>query len=134
MATKKIGGGEASHLMTVVSADLQSEERPSEPRTEVPPATLLEQKFRRLVKQWREETLFISSSTEKMLHPSYQRIIGMGPAVIPLILREMQERGGHWFWALRAITEEDPVDPHDGGHIKKMTEAWLQWGKQNHLL
>ncbi len=100
----------------------------------LPPATLLEQKFRRLVKQWREETLFISSSTERVLHPSYQKIIGMGPAVVPLVLREMQDRGGHWFWALRAITEEDPVDAQDAGHVKKMTEAWLQWGKKNRFL
>lgn len=96
--------------------------------------TLLEHKFRRLVEQWRGETLFISSSTEKMMHPSYQRIIGMGPAVVPLLLRELQERGGHWFWALRAITEEDPVNPEDVGRVRKMTEAWLQWGKQHNLL
>jgi hypothetical protein len=109
--------------------------RPKQPLlTEESSVPLLEQKFRRLVKQWREETLFISSSTEKMMHPSYQRIIGMGPAAVPLVLQEMQERGGHWFWALRAITEEDPVNPQDVGHVKRMTEAWLQWGKQHDLL
>jgi hypothetical protein len=65
------------------------------------------------------------------MHPAYQRIIGMGPVVLPLILREMQERGGHWFWALRAISEEDPVDAQDAGAIKKMTEAWLQFYSAN---
>ena len=109
--------------------------RPKQPLlTEESSVPLLEQKFQRLVKQWREETLFTSSSTEKVMHPSYQRIIGMGPAAISLVLREMQERGGHWFWALRAITEEDPVNPQDVGHVRKMTEAWLQWGKQHNLL
>ena len=98
------------------------------------PGELVRSKFRRLVEQWRGETLFISSSTEKMTHPAYQRIIGMGPAVVPLLLRELQEQGGHWFWALRAITEEDPVNPVDVGRMRKMTEAWLQWGKQHNLL
>lgn len=95
---------------------------------------LLERKFRRLVEHWRDETLFISSSTEKMMHPSYQKIIGMGSAAVSLLLRELRERGGHWFWALRAITEEDPVSPEDVGRVRKMTEAWIQWGKQHNLL
>ena len=33
----------------------------------------------------------------------------MGPAVISLVLRELQERCDHWFAALRALTGENPV-------------------------
>jgi hypothetical protein len=38
----------------------------------------VERKFRRLVEQWRNEPLFTSSSSEKVMHPAYQRIIDTG--------------------------------------------------------
>lgn len=62
------------------------------------------------------------------MHPAYQQIIGMGRTAIPYILEELAERGGHWFWALRAITGENPVDGSDQGDVEKMKLAWLQWG------
>jgi uncharacterized protein YcaQ len=94
----------------------------------------LEAKFRMLADQWRKETMFVSSTTQKLFHPTYLKIIGMGWSAVPLILRELEQHGGHWFLALRSITDEDPVKPEDAGQIKKMAEAWLEWGKQNHYL
>lgn len=94
----------------------------------------VEQKFRRLADQWRNETMFSSSSTDRLSHDAYLKIIGMGHPVVPLMLRELEQRGGHWFLALHVITEADPVRPEDIGNIKKMKEAWLQWGRQNHYL
>lgn len=76
----------------------------------------------------------LSSSTEKAVHPAYQRIIGLGPAVVPLVLRELEQHGGHWFWALRALTGENPVRPEDAGQVRKMTESWLEWGRQRGLV
>ena|SRR5215813_1104719 len=90
--------------------------------------------FQSLAKQWREETMFLSSLTQKVLHPAYQQIIGLGPDALPLILRELKENGGHWFWALGAITRENPVAAEDAGRVKKMKEAWLDWGKQHGLI
>jgi hypothetical protein len=54
----------------------------------------------------------------------------MGPDAIPLILRELQRRPEHWFWALNAITREDPIDPEYAGNVRKMTQAWLEWGRE----
>jgi hypothetical protein len=84
--------------------------------------------------KWKAETQFTSSMTEIILHPSYQRIIGLGSDVIPFVLQELAENGGHWFWALQAITGENPVAAEDRGRTRLMTEAWLMWGKQNRLL
>jgi hypothetical protein len=54
----------------------------------------------------------------------------MGPAAIPFILKDLQDNGpNHWFWALHAITEENPVPKDHPGDIVAMTEAWLQWGR-----
>ena len=54
-----------------------------------------------------------------------------GPAVLPLLLRELQERPDHWFWALRAITGEDPVATEDRGKLDAMTAAWLRWAEKH---
>lgn len=62
------------------------------------------------------------------MHPAYQRIIGLGAPAIPLILKELQERGGQWYWALRAITNESPVADEEAGNIPSMKAAWLRWG------
>jgi hypothetical protein len=95
---------------------------------------MLEQVFIRLAEQWRRETLAMSSLTDMVLHPAYYQIIGMGPVALPWILRELQQSGGHWFLALRAITRENPVAPQDRGKVNKMAAAWLKWGEEHGLL
>lgn len=90
----------------------------------------IEQKFLQLAAQWQKETSVMSSISMKSMHPSYQRIIGMGHNVVPLILRELKRKPGHWFWALTAITGEDPISPDDAGDIEKMTKTWLEFGKR----
>ncbi len=91
----------------------------------------LTRKFHALVASWNKETAFLSSVTEMAIHPAYQQIIGMGKDAIPLILKELEKNPNHWFWALKAIAGEDPVNPEDRGKIAKMAEAWLKWGKEN---
>ena len=76
----------------------------------------------------------MSSITKLVMHPCYQRIIGMGPAVLPLLLRELQKEPDYWFWALRAITGENPVGPKDTGDIEKMAESWIRWGRDRGLM
>lgn len=90
----------------------------------------LQQKFQRLESAFRAGTAYVSSSNDLIAHPAFQEIVCMGPAVIPLLLRELEKRGGHWHRALRIITDADPVPPSDRGNIEKAAEAWLQWGRQ----
>ena len=94
----------------------------------------LEARFERLANQWDDETAFLSSATSLVLNSAYQQIIGMGPAVLPLILRHLDFRGGHWFWALKHISGEDPIALKDAGDYEKMREAWLKWGREHHYL
>jgi hypothetical protein len=93
-------------------------------------ATNIEQTFQRLAREWREETAHLSSMTKMVMHPKYQRIIGMGPAVLPLLFRELQKNPDHWFWALQAITNEDPTQPEDLGNVPKMAASWLKWAEE----
>ena len=90
----------------------------------------LEAKFRRLAAVWSAETAYVSSTSDLIAHPAFQEIVGMGPAVIPLLLRELERGTGHWHRALRRITGAEPVRPADRGNIAKSAEAWLRWGKE----
>jgi hypothetical protein len=99
--------------------------------TLISPPRQLAQVFEQLAATWRADTLYLSSTTEIATHPAYQRIIGLGPQVIPLILGELQKQPDHWFWALRALTGEDPVPPADAGRVPAMAAAWLKWGREN---
>ena len=99
--------------------------------TLIAPPKQLEALFTKLVADWRRDTQYLSSTSAIATHPSYQRIIGLGPQAIPLILAQLQHEPGHWFWALTALTGENPVDPADQGRTKAMTAAWLKWGAEN---
>jgi hypothetical protein len=87
------------------------------------------ERFRRLAAEWKEQSRYLSNTTRMAMLKSYQRIIGMGWPVVPLILDEMRREPDLWFWALEAITEENPVPPEVAGHVRLMTAAWLEWGK-----
>jgi hypothetical protein len=88
-------------------------------------------RFAKLTDRWRVETAALSSVTQKAMHPAYQEIIGLGRDAVPLILRELKRRPDHWFWALRAITGEDPIEPNQCGRVLQMAEAWLRWGREH---
>ncbi|HLP91243.1 MAG TPA: hypothetical protein VK184_22015 [Nostocaceae cyanobacterium] len=90
----------------------------------------IEATFAALANQWLAETRGLSSTNQMCMHPAYQQIIGMGEAVIPLLLRELEKKSGQWFWALKSITREDPVPPEHRGKTKDMIKIWLEWGRQ----
>jgi hypothetical protein len=92
------------------------------------------ERFASLANKWRDDTQFLSSTTEIATHPAYQGIIGMGKPVLPLILVDLRDHGGQWYWALKAISNEDPVVPADRGFVKKMKAAWLNWGLRKGLI
>jgi hypothetical protein len=86
-------------------------------------------KFHTLKSEWLDATRHLSSLQEIVLHPSYQRIIGMGKVALPMIFDELRKSPSHWFWALSAITMENPVKVEDRGNIHKMCHSWLQWAE-----
>ena len=90
----------------------------------------LERRFAKLVEEWMEGRGPSSSVSRLSMHPSYQQIIGLGAQAIPLILRELEKKPGHWFWALHAIAGVDPVREADRGNLRLMSDAWLKWGKE----
>jgi hypothetical protein len=94
-----------------------------------PPAETVEERFRRLEARWEAATAYSSSSTEITQDPAFQEIIGLGPAVVPFMLRDLEQRPRLWVWALPAITGADPVPAPDRGNIARMRDAWLRWAR-----
>ncbi len=108
--------------------------------TQAPPALhfqeaeALTQKFNQLAAAWRRETALKSSVTAIAMHPAYQQIIGMGEQALPLIFHQLQTEPDHWFWALQAITGENPVPDENAGDLEAMAKDWLDWGKRHNYL
>lgn len=91
----------------------------------------VERLFRQFADKWYKETNHLSFMRDKAVNSNYQYILGLGSAVLPFLLRELCDKGGHWFWALRHITRENPVPSGHAGDIGKMREHWLHWGRDN---
>jgi len=96
--------------------------------------SLLHQKFKRLLKQWQEDSLLMSSLTDMVTLQSYRAIIGMGPAAVRLILNELKRNPDYLFSALQAITEVNPVLPEDEGNLDRMAKAWIEWGRTEGII
>ncbi len=107
-----------------VSVKLQDEPEKQSVRT----------RFDALTSLWQLETAPLSSISQKAMHPAYQQIIGLGPEVVPYILTELQVHPGHWFWALRAITGENPIKAEQQGRVPEMAAAWVQWGRDHRVI
>ena len=88
------------------------------------------EQFKKLTREWKQETAIAGHLSKIVLHPAYQRIMAMGPDVIPLILEDLSHESAHWFWALHNLV---PIgsDPAEGfTTIRDARRAWLEWGKR----
>jgi hypothetical protein len=59
----------------------------------------------------------------------------MGPDAVRLILAELKSEGDdpdQWFWALRAITQENPVKAEEQGDFRAMATAWFKWAEEEY--
>ena len=99
-----------------------------------PSESSVRERFEQLAAEWKSQSRYLSNVTQMALLKSYQRIIGLGPAAVPLILEELQRTPDLWFWALEAITDENPVPGEALGQVNSMTSAWLNWGRGRGLI
>ncbi len=90
-------------------------------------------KFQKLTKEWRDTRGARSTAAQMAMLRPYQEIIGMGEDAIPFILAQLKAEGSspdHWFWALAAISNDNPVPAKSRGKLSEMAVAWLEWGRQ----
>jgi len=91
----------------------------------------LKNTFASLTRQWKRETINLSSMDRICMNDAYQSIIGLGPDAVPLIFAALEQEADWWFWALRAITRSDPVTDDMRGNLMTIREAWLNWGREH---
>lgn len=96
------------------------------------PHTAVEREFQALAEVWRQGTRGAPFVITRVTHWAYQRIIGMGPTALPLILRELDRQTDHWYWALNAITGEDPAE--GVVNFEEAATRWREWGRRVGLL
>jgi len=89
--------------------------------------------FDQLVAEWLAGTAFLSSSSKIVLHPSYQRIVGLGERALPLIFNRLRKDDEHWDSALTAITRQNPVSEAAAGRMDLIRDAWLKWAAERGL-
>ena len=46
----------------------------------------------------------------------------------------MQREPDQWFWALEAMTGENPVPRESAGLVSEMAQAWIERGKSRGLI
>lgn len=92
--------------------------------------------FVRLAEAWRQQSGYLGFIRKKIAIPEYHRIIGLGRPVVPLLLRELEREPEFWFWALEAITGENPVSESvsASGDIQANADAWVEWGYRHGVL
>jgi hypothetical protein len=105
----------------------------SQPVSGPSPAPDLERRFVALAEIWNRETAHFSSTRQMAEHPAYREIVSLGPAVVPVIFKELvREPGFHWFHALREILGSGPeIPPEARGRLGLVTACWLRWGKEH---
>ena len=97
-----------------------------------PAAETTEQRVVRLLGIWRDQTAYLSSSTQLVEHPAYQELIALGPAALPFLFRDLEQtKDGHLSKALTTLTGAHPVPAEDRGKLAKVADAWLRWAREN---
>lgn len=92
------------------------------------------ERFEQLTSEWKAQSRFLSNTAQMAMLWPYQGIIGLGSTAVPLILAELRRETDHWFWALEAITGENPVPAESAGDVHAAAEAWLNWGRERGLM
>ena len=100
----------------------------------IDPQAELRRLFNSYAEEWTTQTAHLSVLSQRIMHPSYQRIIGLGAQALPLIIERLMAHPDHWFWALSSISGEDPVRPEDAGRFGAMRDTWIDWGRGRGLV
>jgi hypothetical protein len=118
-------------FMRDVAERISRADLPTRRFTLAPAVPIDADRFNRLVQEWKRETILDSSVQRRAMHRAYQQIIGLGRAAVPLIVDELRHEPDYWFWALTAITGEDPA--RDENTLQGARERWLEWARDHWL-
>lgn len=93
------------------------------------------ERVREICRQIYEDSCFRSDFA--LDHPLYRELVGMGEAVVPALLRRLEDfedpdKMAIWepICALAQITGVQAVPVEDAGRLLKVIEHWLRWGRE----
>lgn len=115
---------DAADLITDEPGHRNGQPPPAEPAPEPVAA-----RFARLKAEWEGRTQFLSNPNKIIGDPAYQEIIGMGWGVVPLLLADLRRGRYFWYAALEGVTGEDPVPDGVSGDMRRIADAWSEWGR-----
>jgi purine-nucleoside phosphorylase len=99
------------------------------------PMDTVEERYRKLGAEWQRETRYLSNLGPAERFPSFRGIIGLGWPVVPVILRDLQQKPSHLgHLALAEITGENPIPDESRGKVSEIAAAWIAWGRQRGLI
>jgi len=88
-----------------------------------------------LLRKIHKDTMFRSDPA--LDHPCYAELVGMGPEIVPALLRQLEEfhdPGDLSIWhaisALYALTKASPIPQEHAGRLRLIIEDWLEWGRK----
>lgn len=92
----------------------------------------LRDNFRERAEDWRQATGHLSAPSRIYSHPTYHRLVALGPRIIAPILEDVRDGAKcDWYSALRTLTGDDPVTDAERGDVYRMDASWLRWGRDN---
>ncbi|HZI15937.1 MAG TPA: hypothetical protein VE153_36560 [Myxococcus sp.] len=91
-------------------------------------------RFETLAKEWQEHCDAHREASNPYVflnHPSFESLVGLGRAAVPLIIEHY--RGGSVFWgaALRRIIGVTTFGDGVVGNLEATRRGWLQWWDEN---
>lgn len=83
-----------------------------------------------LVYEWEKNTKFMSSCDRMIEDQAFQKIINMGPQVIPVIFNLMVKNiyFCHWYLIFKYLGVKVDLPAKYMGHIDMMNAAYEKWG------
>lgn len=100
----------------------------------------IRQEFERYSVQWIQEA---QNSEDPYRDPAYQKVLSLGPSVVPLILdRVVNYPTEEWRFALRHLAIVDPTGDEWNPHAERWKlvpqelarNAWINWGREKGYL
>lgn len=85
--------------------------------------------FFKNLRKWKSQTKHLSNPSEILSNEYYKNILNMGPSILPLIFKDLEQNGGEWFEALETMTNVNPVIDEHIGIYMDMKNDWLEWAR-----
>ena len=82
-------------------------------------------RFNKLISQWKEETMFLSSAQAIIDNPNFQAIVNMGKIAVPFIIEEIKHDPSTLVWALNIIFDRQITNSHETT-IEEACKLWIK--------